>query len=69
MDVCDDLLLFGAYHSMIFDYKRNSLALFGGQCCVNGPYEYYNDDACMASGMWSEMLLFIFCHLFFKASP
>ena len=42
-EVCDDLVVFGAYHSVVFDHTTGRLTLFGGQCCVNGPYEYYND--------------------------
>ncbi len=36
-------MVFGAYHSVVFDHTTGRLTLFGGQCCVNGPYEYYND--------------------------
>lgn len=43
VDLCDDLLIFGAYHSIVFDDATSCIVLFGGQCCVNGPYEYYND--------------------------
>ena len=42
-ELCDDLPVFGAYHSAVFDHSTSRVTLFGGQCCVNGPYEYYND--------------------------
>ncbi|CAE7361407.1 unnamed protein product [Symbiodinium natans] len=41
MELCDDLQVFGAYHSVVFERKSSRAVLFGGQCCVNGPYEYF----------------------------
>jgi len=32
-----------AGHSVSFLQKRNQLLLFGGSCCVGGPYEFYCD--------------------------
>ncbi|CAJ1356015.1 unnamed protein product [Effrenium voratum] len=42
-DVCDDLPVFGAYHSVVFHKRKERVILFGGQCCVNGAYEYFQD--------------------------
>lgn len=42
-ELCDDLQVFGAYHSLAFEQKSSRAVLFGGQCCVNGPYEYFQD--------------------------
>lgn len=32
----------GAYHSLVYDGPRHEALLFGGQCCIGGPYEFYN---------------------------
>ena len=42
-ELCEDLLVFGAYHSAVFHPSSSRVTLFGGQCCINGPYEYYNE--------------------------
>ena len=40
-EVCN-LPYHAAYHSLVFDDVAQQLFLFGGQCCVGGPYRFFD---------------------------